>query len=123
MNTIGIGSRIHINRFGTPFFSGPQYPQNENFGVFLDSMPDTWGRTLMKRKAAQVAKEENKPTPNLYDIDFLLGVYDETRMGALRFKIAEDGPFLDNDSANPTPPWSSVRELEHAVEELETSPC
>jgi serine/threonine-protein kinase HipA len=39
------------------FYTGPQYPNNkENFGVFLDSMPDTWGRTLMKRRAAQVAK-------------------------------------------------------------------
>jgi len=38
------------------FFSGTQFPNNkENFGVFLDSMPDTWGRTLMKRRAAQQA--------------------------------------------------------------------
>ena len=40
------------------FFGGPQFPNNkENFGVFLDSMPDTWGRTLMKRRAAQEAKQ------------------------------------------------------------------
>ena len=40
------------------FFSGVQFPNNkENFGVFLDSMPDIWGRTLMKRKAAQQARE------------------------------------------------------------------
>ena len=33
------------------FYSGPQYPNNkENFGLFLDSMPDTWGKTLMKRR-------------------------------------------------------------------------
>ncbi len=39
-------------------YGGPQYPnQKENFGIFLDSMPDTWGRTLMKRRAAQWAKE------------------------------------------------------------------
>jgi serine/threonine-protein kinase HipA len=36
------------------FFTGPQYPDNkENFGIFLDSMPDTWGKTLMKRREAQ----------------------------------------------------------------------
>lgn len=35
------------------WYSGQQYPNaKENFGVFLDSMPDTWGRTLMKRRAA-----------------------------------------------------------------------
>ncbi len=69
------------------FFSGTQFPNNkESFGVFLDSMPDTWGRTLMKRRAAQQAKERDERVPTLYDIDFLLGVYDESRMGALRFK-------------------------------------
>lgn len=34
------------------WYGGQQYPNGkENFGVFLDSMPDTWGRTLMKRRA------------------------------------------------------------------------
>jgi len=41
------------------WYSGQQYPNGkENFGVFLDSMPDTWGRTLMKRRAALNAKEQ-----------------------------------------------------------------
>jgi Uncharacterized protein related to capsule biosynthesis enzymes len=102
------------------FFSGAQYPDNkENFGIFMDSMPDTWGRTLMKRKAAQEARENKGRTPALYDIDFLLGVYDETRMGALRFKTNPNGPFLDDNANNPVPPVSSVRELQHAAEQLE----
>lgn len=103
------------------WFSGPQHPnEKENFGVFMDSMPDTWGRKLMMRRAAQQAAEQGKPTPALYDIDFLLGVFDETRMGALRFKLAPDGPFLDNDSAYPTPPWSTIRELQHAASIVES---
>ncbi|TQO37593.1 serine/threonine-protein kinase HipA [Arenibacter algicola] len=102
------------------FYSGPQYPnKKENFGVFLDSMPDTWGRTLMKRRAAQLAKEKGQKAPTLYVIDYLLGVYDESRMGALRFKIERDGPFLDNNEENPTPPWSSVRELQEAAKHFE----
>lgn len=102
------------------FFSGAQFPNNkENFGVFLDSMPDTWGRTLMKRRVAQQAKERNEKAPILYDIDFLLGVYDESRMGALRFKADLEGPFLDDNSEMPTPPWSSIRELQHAADSLE----
>ncbi|TDS12998.1 type II toxin-antitoxin system HipA family toxin [Sphingobacterium paludis] len=102
------------------FYTGTQFPNNkENFGVFMDSMPDTWGRTLMRRRAAQQAKERGEKTPTLYDIDYLLGVYDESRMGALRFKTDPDGPFLDNNSAMPTPPWSSVPELQSAVDSLE----
>lgn len=103
------------------FYTGPQYPNNhkENFGIFLDSMPDTWGRTLMKRRVAQEAKAKDEKPRTLYDIDFLLGVYDESRMGALRFKTDPDGQFLDHSNANPTPPWSSIRELQHAAKALE----
>ena len=101
-------------------YSGQQFPNNkENFGVFLDSMPDTWGRTLMKRRVAQQAKENNEKAATLYDIDYLLGVYDESRMGALRFKTKLDGPFLDNNNETPTPPWSSVRELQQAANSFE----
>lgn len=103
------------------WFSGPQYPNGkEHFGVFMDSMPDTWGRTLMKRRAAQLAKEAGRPAPVLYDIDFLLGIYDETRMGALRFKLEMDGAFLDDSHGVPTPPWASVRELQHGASILES---
>ena len=97
-------------------YGGPQYPnQKENFGIFLDSMPDTWGRTLMKRREAQWAKESNEKPKTLYDIDFLLGVYDESRMGALRFKIDPNDDFLDNNKMASSPPWSSIRELQNAA--------
>lgn len=103
------------------WFSGPQFPNGkENFGVFLDSMPDRWGRTLMKRRAAQLAKEAGKPSPTLYDIDFLLGVQDESRMGALRFKTDPDGPFLSDAAHYPIPPISSIRELQQAAQIIES---
>lgn len=102
------------------FFSGPQYPTTKsNFGIFMDSMPDTWGRTLMKRREIEKARENNAKVKNLYDIDFLLGVFDASRMGALRFKTESDGDFLDKDEYNPTPPWSSLGSLEEAVSHLE----
>lgn len=103
------------------FFSGPQYPTNkENFGIFLDSMPDTWGKTLMKRRAAHDARAKNEKPKPLYEIDYLLGVFDESRMGALRFKTDLEGPFLDNDTQSPTPPWSSLGDLQEAVRQLES---
>jgi|TARA_B110001469_G_C9648277_1_gene329154 serine/threonine-protein kinase HipA len=103
------------------WFSGAQFPNGkENFGVFMDSMPDTWGKTLMKRKAVQLAQEKQIKTPNLYDIDFLLGVYDENRMGALRFKLNPQRDFLDNSHDYPTPPWSFIRELQHGASLVES---
>ncbi|MBK6932566.1 MAG: type II toxin-antitoxin system HipA family toxin [Saprospirales bacterium] len=103
------------------WFSGPQFPPGkENFGLFLDSMPDRWGRTLMKRRAAAWAKEAGQPIPTLYDIDFLLGVQDESRMGALRFKLESDGPFLANDANSPVPPMASIRELQQAAAAIES---
>jgi serine/threonine-protein kinase HipA len=104
------------------FYGGPQYPNNkENFGVFLDSMPDTWGRTLMKRRASHEAAITGEKAKTLYDIDYLLGVYDESRMGALRFKTDPNGPFLDNNNRSPTPPWSSIRELQDAAQNFENN--
>ncbi|MCD6347887.1 MAG: type II toxin-antitoxin system HipA family toxin [Bacteroidales bacterium] len=103
------------------WYSGQQYPvEKETFGIFMDSMPDTWGRTLMQRRAALTAKEANKTTPKLYDIDFLLGVFDECRSGALRYKLDLNGPFLDDNSDYPTPPWSSVSKLQNAADQIES---
>ena len=112
-----------------PFFFDPditwnkghQFPIGKSiFGIFNDAMPDTWGRTLMKRREAIIAREEKRPAKNLQDIDFLLGVTDESRMGALRFKLQEDEPFLNNDRSRPTPPWSTVRELQHGISLIES---
>lgn len=103
------------------WFAGPQFPnQKENFRIFLDSMPDTWGRTLMKRRAAQSAKETGLLFQNLYELDYLLGVYDESRMGALRFKLNMNGSFLDDNNNIPTPPWSSIRALQQAANHIES---
>ncbi|QJP34349.1 type II toxin-antitoxin system HipA family toxin [Nonlabens sp. Ci31] len=111
---------LHLLDPDIDFFSGAQYPSNkENFGIFLDSMPDTWGKTLMKRRAAQDARTKNEKAQTLYEIDYLLGVYDQSRMGALRFKTDRNGPFLDNDEQCPTPPWSSLGDLQEAVNQLE----
>jgi serine/threonine-protein kinase HipA len=100
---------------------GVQYaPQGQgNFGLFLDSSPDRWGRVLMRRREAQLAREEGRAERTLLESDYLLGVYDQHRMGALRFRTDPAGPFLDNNKAHASPPWGSMRELEQASLELE----
>ena len=68
--------------------AGPQYPapQRKNFGIFLDSAPDRWGRVLMQRRENARARHEKRKPRALTEWDFLLGVPDETRLGALRFR-------------------------------------
>lgn len=97
-------------------YKGRQYVPLEKtmFGIFADSCPDRWGRLLMKRREAIIAKKEKRKPRRLTDVDFLLGVYDETRMGGLRFSTSEDGPFLSNDKELATPPWTTLRKLEAA---------
>jgi len=73
----------------------------------------------LKRRAAQDARAKSEKATTLYDIDYLLGVYDQSRMGALRFKTDLNGSFLDNDEHSPTPPWSSLGDLQEAVNQLE----
>jgi serine/threonine-protein kinase HipA len=102
-------------------YSGPQYLAGEksNFGIFLDSSPDRWGRTLMDRREALLARREDRKPRPLFETDYLLGVFDGHRMGALRFKEKEEGPFLNDNKDMASPPWTSIRELEHAGLELE----
>lgn len=103
-------------------YGGIQYPSGskQNFGLFLDSSPDRWGRLLIKRREAVMSRIENRPRRHLTESDFLLGVYDNTRMGALRFKLDPEGDFLDNSHSLATPPWASLRELEHACSQYES---
>jgi serine/threonine-protein kinase HipA len=102
-------------------FGGAQYPKagKSNFGIFLDSAPDRWGRFLMDRREAQLAREEKRPGRKLHESDYLLGVFDQHRMGALRFRLNPDEPFLDNNKEFASPPWTSLRELETAALALE----
>lgn len=117
-----------IRKSGTPiidpdlqFFKGKQYLQNHkvNFGVFTDSAPDRWGRLLMRRKEAHAARLENRVERTLFENDYLLGVYDLHRMGALRFKDSLDGDFLDNDHQQASPPWTSLGTLEEISLQIE----
>ncbi len=102
-------------------FIGPQYARygRDNFGLFLDSSPDRWGRVLMQRRAAQQVIYEGGDIRLLLESDYLLGVYDAHRMGALRFRLSEDGPFLDGQARFAAPPWARLRELEYASLQLE----
>jgi serine/threonine-protein kinase HipA len=73
----------------------------------------------MRRREAWQAKEEGRDERTLFESDFLLGVFDGHRMGGIRFKLGKDGPFMNDQKKMVTPPWTSLRELEHASLQLE----
>lgn len=103
-------------------YAGPQYLNTEqriNFGLFLDSSPDRWGRILMRRREAALARNEERDQKNLFESDYLLGVFDGQRMGGLQFKLEEDGPFLNDNQTMAAPPWTSIRTLEEISLRLE----
>ncbi len=102
-------------------YAGPQYSDGDKntFGLFLDSSPDRWGRQLMRRREAIRSRKEGRPPLPLQESDYLLGVFDETRMGAIRFKFPADGDFVNNDRAMAAPPWTGLRELESACRNYE----
>jgi serine/threonine-protein kinase HipA len=103
-------------------YAGKQYlndPKKNNFGVFLDSSPDRWGRILMRRREAALSRIEKRPERNLFETDYLLGVYDGHRMGGLRFKLKENEAFLNDNKEMASPPWASIRELEQISLRLE----
>ena len=65
---------------------------HSTFGAFGDCAPDRWGRTLVKRREAAQARAEGREPRSLGEVDYLLGVRDDLRQGALRFRHG-DGPF------------------------------
>ena len=101
-------------------YSGRQYPTGKNiFGLFADASPDRWGRILMNKRERILAEKEGRKPSKLHDSDYLLGVYDETRMGGIRFKSDPEGPFLSNDKETAAPPWATLRTLEEASRNFE----
>lgn len=104
-------------------YAGEQHATDDkNFKVFLDSCPDRWGRLLMQRREAVIARNEGRKANALFETHYLLGVHDSFRMGALRFCTARDGNFLDDNEDFSTPAITSLPELEKAAKGIESKP-
>lgn len=103
-----------------PLHRGRHHPARSRdlFGAFRDTAPDRWGRVLLERREALEAKQQERRRRRLTEWDFLLGVSDQTRLGALRLR--EVGPaarYVDN-SEHSVPPIARLRELEAIAREL-----
>lgn len=119
-----------LRKYGMLFLSadlrcypGLQYtqPGHDIFGCFADALPDRWGRTLVARREQLLAVEEQRPVRRLTSFDYLTGIDDFSRMGALRFKLSPDGDFINADVALRIPPVADIRALVAASHEIERS--
>jgi len=97
--------------------AGEFFPGDSNFGVFMDSCPDRWGQILMNRREAVETKEAGRTPRTLGPWEFLLGVQDCTRMGALRFSRPGEQLFLADESLS-APPVARIAELQSIAFEL-----
>lgn len=92
------------------------------FGALGDSAPDRWGRRLIARNEARRAREAGQTPRAPREIDFLLGVTDYVRQGALRFRRESEGPFVAEAEPNHVPPLVKLGELLDAAAALEEDP-
>ncbi|MCU7943530.1 MAG: type II toxin-antitoxin system HipA family toxin [Candidatus Thiodiazotropha sp. (ex Cardiolucina cf. quadrata)] len=88
------------------------------FGTIGDSAPDRWGRVLMRRAERRRAERVGETPRTLMEIDYLLGVDDEARQGALRFASQEGGPFLAEHETARIPPLIDLPQLLLAAEHV-----
>ncbi len=86
------------------------------FGAIGDSAPDRWGRVLMRRAEAMQARNKKETPRSFGEADYLLGVNDELRQGALRFSEKSDGEFLSSENKNSIPLLISLPKLLSASE-------
>ncbi len=104
-----------------PFHTASDKPL---FGAIGDSAPDRWGRVLMRRAERRRADREGRAPRTVREIDYLLLVDDEARLGALRFAEREGGPFLADQNLHKIPPLIELPQLlsaaEHTLDDKDT---
>lgn len=103
-----------------PLLAGPQQTAAGRaiFGAFSDCAPDRWGRRLIQRSERLRARREGIAEKSFGEIDYLLGVRDDLRQGALRFLDPESAAFVAAE-AEGVPDMIQLPVLLDAAERME----
>lgn len=98
------------------YFNGPQWAISKTglFKIFEDTCPDRWGRRLIDKKEKINAEKENRKIKTLDEIDYMLNINDESRMGSFKYKIKGEDNFIPKKDNMDIPPITSLRALEDA---------
>ena len=102
---------------------GRQYVSDSKpcFGFLSDTAPDRWGRKLIDRRERIDAKKENRSPKTLFESDYIFGVNDKGRTGALRFFDSDKEVYVSDRDILAAPPITELRRLEQASLNLENS--
>ena len=85
-------------------------------GALRDSSPDRWGRHLIAKRMAGQAIDSETPLRTLDEVDYLAGVDDATRQGALRLSVPGIDEWLAKSSN--IPPVVELKRLVNASNEI-----
>lgn len=85
-------------------------------GALRDAAPDRWGRQLIRRAFSKAGERRT-----LSEIDYLLGVADHTRIGALRFRREGENSFDHHIGNFRVPPLIQLPALINAADAVQTN--
>ena len=102
------------------YYEGRQFPSGKKmFGVFCGRLPGPLGpgiNEIRENELRPIGKTESQRS--CISVTTCFGVYDETRMGGIRFKADPEGAFLSNDSDSAVPPWQAYAHWKKLPEDL-----
>ena len=94
-------------------------PGKAMFSAFADSAPDRWGENLMRREERERARSAGATPRTLGKADFLLGVRDDARQGAIRFRRPGSTDYYSAHE-HAVPRLIELPRLLHAIDHLHT---
>jgi serine/threonine-protein kinase HipA len=89
------------------------------FSALADSAPDRWGENLMRREERERARAIDATPRTLGKADFLLGVRDDARQGAIRFRRPGNTSYYSAHE-HAVPRLIELPRLLHAIDHLDT---
>lgn len=103
-----------------PFYRKGGKSKSPFHGAIADTAPDGWGKRVLQRDMAKRRKTANEEVAPLTAIDFLVGVDDRSRLGALRFQD-ETGTFVRAvpEGRRSVPPMMELKDLLKASNAIE----
>ena len=114
---LGYREAFALDPANLPLRQNPVYTSSDKSalpGAMRDTAPDRWGQQLIRR-----AFRKSGETRSLSEIDYLLAINDQTRLGALRYKREGEGDFDHGIGRYRVPPLIRLAALLNAADAVQ----